>query len=225
MSGVSPLRGARLLRCASSRCQRPSVSPLTGGHPSRGLAATLRARWRAGCRRTAAWGIAGALANASDQGCAFIAMPNSQVRPAVPAGMTTAARSRARGSQAIFPSRVRERGPLDELTGRSVHAASLRSLHAGQIVTPNTRRARSRAAECDEVIGPARPPRQSLTFGSLGVTSAAEAPDLRGWAGASAATAAPDKLAHRSRRCVARTRGSACASRPTALPPPRPRQV
>lgn len=34
--GVSPLRGTGLLRCASSRCQRPSVSPLTGRHPSRG---------------------------------------------------------------------------------------------------------------------------------------------------------------------------------------------
>ena len=33
--GVSPLRGAGLLRYASSRCQRPSVSPLTGCHPSR----------------------------------------------------------------------------------------------------------------------------------------------------------------------------------------------
>jgi hypothetical protein len=33
---------------------------------------------------------------------------------------------------------------------------------AGQIVTPVTRHARCRAAECDEVIGPARPPRQSL---------------------------------------------------------------
>ena len=33
--GVSPLRGAGLLRCASSRCQRPSVSPLSGCHPSR----------------------------------------------------------------------------------------------------------------------------------------------------------------------------------------------
>ena len=33
--GVSPLRGAGLLRCASSRWQRPSVSPLTGVHPSR----------------------------------------------------------------------------------------------------------------------------------------------------------------------------------------------
>ena len=35
LSSVSPLRGAGLLRFASSRCQRPSVSPLTGGHPSR----------------------------------------------------------------------------------------------------------------------------------------------------------------------------------------------
>jgi hypothetical protein len=33
--GVSPLRGAGLLRCASSRCPRPSVSPLSGSHPSR----------------------------------------------------------------------------------------------------------------------------------------------------------------------------------------------
>jgi hypothetical protein len=33
--GVYPLRAAGLLRCASSRCQRPSVSPLTGCHPSR----------------------------------------------------------------------------------------------------------------------------------------------------------------------------------------------
>jgi len=32
------------LRCVSSRRQRPSVSPLSGGHPSRRLAATLRAR-------------------------------------------------------------------------------------------------------------------------------------------------------------------------------------
>jgi len=33
--GVSPLRGAGLLRCASSRCRRPSISLLTGCHPSR----------------------------------------------------------------------------------------------------------------------------------------------------------------------------------------------
>ena len=36
--GVSPLRGAGLLRYASSRCQRPSVSPLTGFHPGRNTA-------------------------------------------------------------------------------------------------------------------------------------------------------------------------------------------
>jgi hypothetical protein len=34
LQDVSPLRGAGLLRFASSRCQRPNVSPLTGGHPS-----------------------------------------------------------------------------------------------------------------------------------------------------------------------------------------------
>ena len=54
-SGVSPLRAAGLLRFASSRCQTPSVSLPSGSHPSRGLAAALRARWRAGCRRTVAW--------------------------------------------------------------------------------------------------------------------------------------------------------------------------
>ena len=43
-------------------------------------------------------------------------MPNSQVGPVEPAGITTAARSRARGPQALFRSRLRERGPLDELT-------------------------------------------------------------------------------------------------------------
>ena len=51
------------------------------------------------------WRLAGLLANAAIKACAFIAVPNSQVRPAVPAGMTTAARSRARGSRALVPSR------------------------------------------------------------------------------------------------------------------------
>ena len=36
--GVSPLRGAGLLRSASSRCHRPNVSPLKGCHPSRDTA-------------------------------------------------------------------------------------------------------------------------------------------------------------------------------------------
>ena len=43
--GVPPLRGVGLLRCASGH--RPVSRPLTGGYPSRGLAVTLRARWRA----------------------------------------------------------------------------------------------------------------------------------------------------------------------------------
>ena len=36
LSGVSPLRGAGLLRCASSRCQRPTVSPLRAAIPHAG---------------------------------------------------------------------------------------------------------------------------------------------------------------------------------------------
>jgi hypothetical protein len=122
--GVSPLRGAGLLRCASSRCQRPSVSPLRAAIPHAGSplpSALAGAQGVAGLRRVAPGRCA---RQCSDQGCAFIAMPNSQVRPAMPAGMTTAALSRAQGSRALFPSRVRERGPLDELTG--VPVTSLR---------------------------------------------------------------------------------------------------
>ena len=131
--GVSPLREAGLLRCASSRCQRPSVSPLRAAIPHAGSpppSALVGAQGGAGLRR----GAPGRCARqCSDQGCAFIAMPNSQARPAMPAEMTTAARSRARGSRALIPSRVRERGPLDELTGvpftplRFVHCTPARS--------------------------------------------------------------------------------------------------
>ena len=111
-------------RCAGSGCcaarraadKGPASRPF--GRPSlTRLAATRRARWRAAWRRTTARAPGRFARQHSDQGCVFIAMPNSQVRPAAPAGMTTAARSRARGSRALCPSRVRERGPLDELTG------------------------------------------------------------------------------------------------------------
>ena len=46
--GVSWQRGALLSRCASSHLPVADVALLNGGHPSRELAATLRARWRAG---------------------------------------------------------------------------------------------------------------------------------------------------------------------------------
>lgn len=42
-----------------------------------------------------------------------------------------------------------------------VNWPALRSLHTSHIATPVTCHARCRAAECDGVIGPARPPRQS----------------------------------------------------------------
>ena len=63
--GVSPLHGAGLWRFASSRCRRPSVSPLSGCHPSRGLADMLHAvgvQLVAGLRPG---GLAGALADAA----------------------------------------------------------------------------------------------------------------------------------------------------------------
>ncbi len=95
---------------SSSRPFRAAI-PHAGSPPPSALAG---AQGGAGLRR----GAPGQCARqCSDQGCAFIAMRNSRGMPAVPAGMTTAARSRARGSRAWFPSRVRERGPLDELTG------------------------------------------------------------------------------------------------------------
>jgi hypothetical protein len=71
--GVPSQRGARLLRCASSHLLVADVALLNGGHLSRELAATLHARRRAGCRRTAASGLAGSLANA-----AIKAAPSSQ---------------------------------------------------------------------------------------------------------------------------------------------------
>ena len=51
---VSPLRGAGLLRCASSRCQRPSVSPLRAAIPRAGSpapSALAGAQGVAGLRR------------------------------------------------------------------------------------------------------------------------------------------------------------------------------
>ena len=97
--------------------QRRCGSTLTGGRSSRGSptpSALTGAQRVARLRR----GAPGRCARqCSDQGFIFIAMHNTVARQAMPTGMTTAARSRARGSRALFPSRVRERGPLDELTG------------------------------------------------------------------------------------------------------------
>ena len=96
---VSPLRGAGLLRCASSRCQRPIVSPLTGGHPSRGLADTLRARWRAERRQTAALG---AWPVRSPMQRLRLRLHRDAEQPGQAGdagGLTTAARARARGSR------------------------------------------------------------------------------------------------------------------------------
>ena len=78
-------------------------------HPPRSLARRVSPDCDAGR-------LASVLANA-----AIKSAPSSRCRTAesgrLRGGMTTAARSRARGSRAWFPSRVRERGPLDELAG------------------------------------------------------------------------------------------------------------
>ena len=140
--GVSPLRGAGPLRCASSR-RGTGVSPLDG-LPS-------LTRIRSGRR--------------------------SRLKHA-------AARSRARGSRAPIPSRCARTRPAwrtDRLAGRCARCG------AGQIATPVTRHARSRAAE-DRVqrsarsgCAAAKPAISGSTaapFAALGVTSAAEPPLL-----------------------------------------------
>ena len=113
----------------------------SGGHPSRWLAATLRARWRAGWRRTADHGPCRCANQCSDQDCAFIAMQNSQVRPAMPA-VTRQRPVPVAGARALIPSWVRERGPLDELTGLQVAALCSARCGTGQTVSPVTRHAR-----------------------------------------------------------------------------------
>ena len=76
-----------------------------------------------------------------------------------------------------FLHAARERGPLGELTGLQVAALRSARCGAGQIATPVTRHARSRAAE-DRVQRSARSGSTAAPFAALGVTSAAEAPPL-----------------------------------------------
>ena len=167
-----------------SKAQRLAPS---GGHPSRGLAATLRARWRAGCRRTAARGAWPVRSPMQRSRLRLHRDPEHPGQTGVAGCPSTAAGSRARGSA--------------------------------------TRHARCRAAECDELIGPARPPRQALTFGSLGGTSAAEAPYLMCWEGAFAATAAPGSR-HIGRAAASPEHGAARAPVvPPRSPQLRPRRI
>ena len=105
-----------LLRRASSRCQRPSVSPLRAVIPHAGSPPPSAVAAR---RVTPDCGP-GALPVRSPMQRSRLRLHRDAEQPGqagCAGGMTTAARSRARGSRALFPSRVRERGPLDELTG------------------------------------------------------------------------------------------------------------
>jgi hypothetical protein len=202
-----------------SKAQRLAPS---GGHPSRGLAATLRARWRAGCRRTAArgaWPVRSPMQRSRLRLHRKVKQPG---QAGGAGGHTTAARSRARGSRALFPSRVRERGPLDELTGLQVAALRSARCGAGQIVNPVTRHARCRAAECLESD---RSGSTAAPVAALCVTSAAEAPDLRGWV---ASSLQPPRQAswHIGRDAAPPEHGAARAPVvPPRSPQLRPRQV
>ena len=138
--------------------------------------------------------------------CAFIAMPKSPTADsprsgrASPIWLTPVARSRARGSRALLPSRCARTRPACRTDRLLTRAAALRAAHTGQIVPPSTRQARCRAAEVLEVFGPARPARQSLSVGQPGVTSAAVPPGLGSLKGSDAAAVAPGKLSHRAAR-------------------------
>ena len=171
--GVSPLRGAGLLRFASRRRQRPSVSPLTGGHPSR-----------------------------------------KSVSPAEPAGTRRPFPVPGdRGPR--FLHAARERGPLGALTGLQVAALRFARCGAGQIATPVTRHARSRAAEV-RLHRSARSRSTAAPVAALGGTSAAEPPLL-----VNIRSASPQPLRQASWHIVRDAAppagsGSPCASRPTA---------
>ena len=113
---VPAARGRAVALCVEPLSKAQRLAP-SGGHPSRGLAAALRARWRAGRHRTAArggWPVRSPMQRSRLRLHRNAAQPG---QAGCAGGLTTAARSRARGSRALFPSRVRERGPLDELTG------------------------------------------------------------------------------------------------------------
>lgn len=145
--GTSPLRGAGLSCCASSSGHSVHVSPLDGLLSLTRLAAALRARWRAGCRRTAVR-LAGALANA-----AIKAAPSSRSRTA-----ESGRRCRKSHHSGPFPypwiagwrrflHDSRERDSLDELAGvpltplRFVRCGSTQVVHQPSAVLGHGRRA------------------------------------------------------------------------------------
>ena len=152
-------------RAVALRVEPQGVSPLRAAIPHAGSpppSALAGAQGGAGLRR----GAPGRCAReCSDQGCAFIAMPNSQnsqVRPAASA----VARQRpvpVPGDRGLgFIHAARERRPLDELTG--VPLTPLRSVRC----MPARSSPRSPAMpdagplKAFGVLVPARPPRQSL---------------------------------------------------------------
>ena len=147
--------------------------------------------------------------------------------PASPVWLAPGARSRARGSRGLcFLHAALERAPLVELTGVA-RTPLRRARHTGQIVPPSTRQARCRAAEALKALKcSARLDRRAsrCPFGPLRVTPAAVPPSFGALEGSDAAAVAPGKLSHPPQGFEPCGDGSACASRPTALPPASPRR-
>ena len=128
-SGMSPLRAATQAALA----RRAARVSSTGGHPSHGLAAAIRARWRAWRRRSAAQVTLRCVRWYRDQGLRHDRKRRTPKSGRFRRRLWAVARSRARGSRVGFLHTVRERRPLDELTGlpltplRSVRCAPARS--------------------------------------------------------------------------------------------------
>ena len=166
-NGRVPAARGRAVALRVESMPKPIVSPLWAAIPHAGSpppSALVGAQGGAGLRRGAPCRCARWY---SDQGCAFIAMPNSQntqVRPAAPAVARQRPVPVPRDRGLGFLHAARERRPLDELAGipitalRFVRCTPARSSPRSP-ATPDAGPLKSLG-----VFAPARPPRQSLRF-------------------------------------------------------------
>ena len=99
-SGMSPLRAATQAALA----RRAARVSSTGGHPSHGLAAAIRARWRAWRRRSAAQVTLRCVRWCRDQGLRHDRKRRTRKSGRFRRRLWAVARSRARGSRGWVPS-------------------------------------------------------------------------------------------------------------------------
>jgi hypothetical protein len=204
--GVSPLRGAGPLRCASSH-RGTDVSTLTGCRPSRNTVRPAGPAWPRG----------GPFPCPGKSGPCFL----HAARERGPLGELTGLQVAALGAA---PARSPPLSPAMPAAGPLNVAFSEEPAAAAPLPSQ-----RSAAAPLQSQRSAARPPRQSLAFGSLGGTSAARGAAVRHRSVGCAATAAPGGAGTSSatlrRPWEGRGKGSPCASRPTGLPPAAPPSV